>query len=281
MKRRFLLFAVLCLVLSISVPAGASTTSPSPTVRSEEHWCQRGEKRIYGVLYRPETAQGRLPLVIVSHGFGGNNQWGKPYAEVLTKRGYLVYCFDFCGGGNRSRSDGKTTEMSIFTERDDLKAVLHNLRQLPEVDTTRITLMGESQGGIVTAITAAEVEPLVHDIVLFYPAFCIPDDSRRRFPNPQDMPEEGEIWGVKLGRCYGEGLYDYDVYKVIGTFRKPVLIVHGDSDRIVPVSYSDRAAQKYHDVEYHVLHGVDHGYQGLAQWLATEFVVEFLARQGK
>ena len=245
----------------------------------EELWCQRGNNRIYGVLYRPDNPSAKMPLVIISHGFGGNNQWGIPYAKELTRHGYMVYCFDFCGGGNHSKSDGRTAEMSLLTERDDLKTVLTKLRTLPDVNTERITLMGESQGGIVTALTAVEVESLIHDIILFYPAFSIPDDTHRRYRTRADIPEEGEIWGVRLGRCYAEDIYELDPYTVIQNFRKPVLIVHGDSDRIVPVSYSDRAAQTYTNVEYYVLHGIDHGYSGMAQWLATTLVKEFLQEQ--
>ena len=242
-------------------------------------WCQRDGKRIFGKLYRPDGQAAKRPLIIISHGFGGSNVWGIPYAEALTQQGYLVYCFDFCGGGNLSQSDGKTSEMSIITERDDLKAILMKLRTLPEVDTHRITLFGESQGGIVTALAAAETESFIRNIVLFYPAFSIPVDTHRRYPTREDIPDGGEIWGMKLGRCYAEDIYDLDSYTVISNFKKPVLILHGDSDHIVPVSYSDRAAQTYKNVEYHVLHGIDHGYQDMAQWLAIQLVGEFLQKQ--
>ena len=44
------------------------------------------------------------------------------YAKALAKKGYAVYCFDFCGGSPGSRSSGSTLEMSIFTEQKDLAA---------------------------------------------------------------------------------------------------------------------------------------------------------------
>ena len=241
-----------------------------------ELWCRNGEKRIYGKLYAPDTQSDKMPLVIISHGFGGNNSWGTPYAEALTQQGYLVYCFDFCGGGNKSRSDGNTREMSIMTECADLLAVLNELRQRPEVDTQRITLMGESQGGIVTALASAKAESLIHDIILFYPAFSIPLDTHRRYPTRADIPDDGEIWGMHLGRCYAEDIYDLNPYDTIAPFKKPVLIVHGDRDRIVPIAYGDRAAQTYSNATFFVLHGVDHGFYGLPQWLAIQLVSEFL-----
>jgi len=247
-------------------------------VAVEELWCQRDSNRIYGQLFRPQGTEGALPLVIVSHGFGGSHLFGIPYAQVLAGQGFLCYTFDFCGGGNHSRSDGKTTQMSIFTERDDLEAVLSQLRSLPEVDTTRITLMGESQGGLVTALAGADCDRDIHSMVLFYPAFCIPDDARSRFPNREELPDEGEIWGVRLGRVYSENLYDFDVYAGIGRFRKPVLLLHGDKDPIVNVSYAHRAAATYADVEYHILKGAAHGFPGAYYQQALDYVLKFLKR---
>lgn len=40
--------------------------------QTEEVWCQRGDNRIYGVAYMPEGIQGRMPMVIYSHGTADN-----------------------------------------------------------------------------------------------------------------------------------------------------------------------------------------------------------------
>ena len=80
---------------------------------------------------------------------------GAGYAEALAQKGYVVYCFDFCGGSTGSRSDGSTLEMSLFTEQADLEAVICMIQQRPFVDSSNIFLMGISMGGAVSAITAA------------------------------------------------------------------------------------------------------------------------------
>lgn len=85
-----------------------------------------------------------MPAVIFSHGFGGNYQVGMQYAEALTEKGYVVYCFDFCGGSPDSRSDGTTLEMSVFTEQADLEAVIHMIQGQDFVDKENIFLMGTS-----------------------------------------------------------------------------------------------------------------------------------------
>ena len=112
--------------------------------QTEETWCQRGDNRIYGELYVPQGIGEQLPLVMFSHGFGGSHSNGASYARTLAEHGYMVYCLDFCGGSNSSRSDGATTEMSIRTEEADLKAVIDQLSADSRVDAGRIYLMGAS-----------------------------------------------------------------------------------------------------------------------------------------
>lgn len=114
---------------------------------SQELYVQRGENQIYGILYIPKDAGEKMPAVIFSHGFGGNYQAGVPYAQELAKRGYVAYCFDFCGGSPGSLSDGSILEMSIFTEQADLEAVMDAIRGLDYVDSDNLFLMGTSQGG--------------------------------------------------------------------------------------------------------------------------------------
>lgn len=81
--------------------------------KSQELYARREDHQIYGVIYIPEGAGEKMPAVIFSHGFGGNYQVEIPYAQALARRGYVVYCFDFCGGSPGSKSDGSTLEMSI------------------------------------------------------------------------------------------------------------------------------------------------------------------------
>jgi len=110
---------------------------------------------IYGEIYIPDGAGGPMPAVIFSHGYGGTHAIGAPYAQALAEKGFVVYCYDFRGGSNASRSDGSPLEMSVFTEKADLEAVLSMLQSLDYVNRERIFLMGTSQGGMVSAMTGA------------------------------------------------------------------------------------------------------------------------------
>ena len=246
--------------------------------QTEETWCQRGDNRIYGELYVPQGIGEQLPLVMFSHGFGGSHSNGASYARTLAEHGYMVYCLDFCGGSNGSRSDGATTEMSIRTEEADLKAVIDQLSADSRVDTGRIYLMGASQGGMVSAMTAADYPEQVRAAVLIYPAFIIPDDAHERFPRREDITGYN-LWGVQLGSIYSLDAYDYDVYAEIVKFKKDVLIIHGTADGIVPVSYSERAAEAYQSAELKIIEGAGHGFSGSQQTQAMQWTLDFMNAQ--
>ncbi len=154
---------------------GGKNNTKTYSYRTEELYAYSGENQIYGVIYVPENAEEKLPAVIFSHGFGGNYRVGAQYAEILAENGYAVYCFDFCGGSPGSRSDGSTLEMSIFTEKDDLDAVIETIRGLDYIDGDNIFLMGSSQGGAVSAIAAAERKEDIRGMILLYPAFVLAD----------------------------------------------------------------------------------------------------------
>ena len=128
---------------------------------------------IYGVVHIPSGTEERMPVVIMSHELGATLDRVKGYGEALTKEGYVTVCFDFSGGGWESRSDGEMLDMSVLTEKADLEAVLEEVKQWDFVDTGSIYLMGNSQGGFVTALTAAEHREEIRAVILIYPALCI------------------------------------------------------------------------------------------------------------
>lgn len=172
----------------------------------QELYAQREENQIYGLAYIPQNAGERMPAVIFSHGFGGNHQVGEGYAQALAQKGYVVYCFDFCGGGPGSRSDGSALEMSVFTEKADLEAVMEMMRGLDYVDSENLFLMGTSQGGAVSAITGADHQEEVRGMILLYPAFVLADRANELFQSVEEIPETYYFMWMNVGRAYFEPL---------------------------------------------------------------------------
>lgn len=220
--------------------------------------------------------EGKMPAVIISHELGATLDRVNGYAEALAEAGYVTCCFDFCGGGMGSRSDGDLLDMSVLTEKADLEAVLEEVQEWEFVDADAIYLMGNSQGGLVTAMTAAEHQDEIQAVILIYPAFSLYDNVHEMFDSPEDIPETHRLLGLRLGRRYFVDIWDQEPYEIIQQYGKNILLIHGDRDSIVPIAYSDRLAETVEHVEYHVLQGADHGYLGDNFDLAVTYIKNFL-----
>lgn len=227
----------------------------------EELWIRNGERHLYGVLSRPAHAKGKMPVAIIAHGFNGTHYFGRNYFETLNKLGYQVYTFDFACGSVNSRSDNNTMNMSILDEQSDLEAIVRYFKQQPDVDASRIVLIGESQGGLVSALTAASMPKDISRTILIFPALCIPDNWTARYPNLSDIPDTTRLWNVPMGRRFFTEVRDINVFKRIGKYKRPVLIVQGDKDPVVSMKDSERAVKIYKDARLHVIPGAGHGFK--------------------
>lgn len=262
MKKISLFVAALLLAVTVSAqfPQMPMTPPSDPSYETRVETCLSAGKRIYGEAFIPK-APGRHPAVILSHGYGGTHHGFYGLADTLAKTGYVCYCYDFAGGSPRSQSDGRTEDMSIFTERQNLLDVLEMVRAWDCVDPDRIYLLGESQGGCVSAITAPQVADRIKAILLIYPALCIPDDGFALYPTLADVPDTINIMGMNIGKAYYEHFYDgYDIYHDISGYQGDVLIVHGTEDALVKPEYSARASNLYDHCELHLIFGAGHGF---------------------
>lgn len=218
------------------------------------------DKEIYGVAYVPNGEEHqKYPLVILSHGYSSSHLFMTDYGIALAESGIACYSFDFCGGSNLSKSEGKTTEMSVLTEKRDMEAVLAASQDWSFVDSHNIFLSGESQGGFVTALAGADRADDIKGMVLLYPAFHIPDAMRDMFPDKQGLQDEMDFPNnMKIGRQYVDDVYGMDAYALTKRFSKAVLILHGDKDVAVPISYAEKAVEEYPSAKLKVIKGAGH-----------------------
>ena len=225
-------------------------------------WIENGSRRIYGELFTPQDGKKKHPVALIAHGFNGTHEYGRNYYDVMSRLGYKCFTFDFPCGSVRSRSDKNTMNMSILDEVNDLKALVNYFCAQPDVDPDGIVLIGESQGGLVSALTAAELKEKINRLVLVYPALCIPDNWRQRYPKKEDIQDVTELWGVKMGRRFFEEIHDMRPLDIIGQYRGPVLIIQGDADRVVSMEDSQRVLKLYADgARLHVIPGAGHGFK--------------------
>ncbi len=250
-------------------------------MKKEKFTCQRDGLTIHGHVFgREETPK---PAVILSHGFLANQKMCYGYAKLLAELGYAAFTFDFCGGGLGCSSDGKSTDMTVLTEKADLLAVVRYVQSLSYVDTGDISLLGCSQGGFVSMLAAKEIPDAIRRLLLLYPALCIPDDARNgkmmffRF-DPQNPPELLGRFPMKLGGAYAKTVLQMNVMEEIGGFDRPVLYLHGTADKIVPIRYAREAREKYPNCQYHELADGGHMFRGKAEQEAQKRIRTFMRR---
>lgn len=232
-------------------------TGTELTVDSVEVWSERDGNRIFGMMYYNSTVSEKQPAVILSHSSSLTHEAMKGYASAIAKMGFAAYCFDFCGGSDKSKSDGKTDEMTVFTEVEDLRAVVKTVKSLDYVDSSNVCLLGSSQGGLVSALLADECPDDFAGMILFYPAFNIPE-MVKMFSGFGGFGDFGGM--MSMSEAYINSIKDFDVWSHIGKFSKPVCIIHGTADMIVPISNSEKAVGLYPSATLNKIEGANHGF---------------------
>lgn len=271
-RRMFAVFLALLGVLCLSSPVSAEET------QMEEIIIPGPNGDIYGVLQMPET-DGPVPLVILSHGFGGNHSFSLPTAARFVESGFAAYSYDFCGGGFNSRSSGTMMDMSVLTEAADLNAVIDTFKG--DERFSCILLWGASQGGFVSAYVSSTRPEDIKAAVLEFPAIVLQDDSEARRRADGTFPEVINVMGAKLSRKYDEDATSFDLYDLLPRYPGPVLILHGDRDPIVPLRYSEKAKETFPDAELIVYPGQGHGFSGAALQDALEKETAFFTKHTK
>ncbi len=218
-----------------------------------------------GTYVMPDATDGELvPLVILSHGFNSSRNSCAKLALGFGKSGIASLRFDFGGSGE---SDGKSTQMSVLTEVDDLNAIIDYAKTLDGIDTNHIFLCGNSMGGFVTALTAIERQEEIAAVMLNYPAFSLPDGVRAgrlmgvTF-DVNNIPKVIRPDGFPVGKPFVNDVIDMHPYEQLPLCTLDVMILHGDADDMVDIEYSYKAVEAYPSAVLHVIEGGGHGFAG-------------------
>lgn len=148
--------------------------------------------------------------------------------------------------------------------------------------------MGSSQGGLVSALTAAERDEDVKGMILMYPGFIIPQNIRDTYPVFDEIPEDKvQVLGSELEPQYVLDIYDLNVMEAISGFTGDVLIIHGMGDVLVPYTDSVVAMESAYADSYSELllltgeeteHGFDTFHES-TRAKAHEAAINYMDRQ--
>lgn len=194
--------------------------------------------KITGQLYLPgEVGQSSYSTVCVCHGIPARlpdpGDRGYPLlAEKICREGFAVMIFNFRGTG----TSGGNLDILGWTR--DLKAVLDYLWALPEVDRSRLALIGFSGGAAVSVYVASRDSRISYLVACACPArFTFPEE-------PQSLIEHFRNLGAIRDENFPTSAQQWlDGFQAVSPVRyiasispRPLLLVHGSQDDVVPVT---------------------------------------------
>jgi len=175
---------------------------------------------------------GRVPAVLVLHGWGGNAEDMLTFASVLHQANFAVLLLDARNHG-RSEGDGFSS-LPRFAE--DMEHGLDWLLREPGVDPKRVALLGHSVGAAAALLVAARRhEPAA---VVSIAAFAHPAELMRRQMLAHHIPYWPVGWLVLRYIEHTIGAR-FDTIAPCNTIRAvdcPTLLIHGEADDRVPFS---------------------------------------------
>jgi pimeloyl-ACP methyl ester carboxylesterase len=183
----------------------------------------------------PQRDAGRT--IIICHGAGANKGNFVWFVGILAHRGYNLLIFDFRAHGS---SEGRTTTYGI-REKLDVRAAVDWLKQERPRQARTIVVLGSSLGAMAAALAAADdirIDGLVLDSPFIGPYELATHHARR-------MPLLGPLFvDLVLAAMSAETRTDFfspsaeQAVRQIG--RRPVMVIHGDADFVMPASHARR-----------------------------------------
>jgi dienelactone hydrolase len=115
---------------------------------------QDGEALLEGFLCYDESLPGPRPAVLISHAWGGRNEFVERKARRLAWQGYVCFALDNYGKGKRGTTPTECgalmnpfmADRKLLLKR--LQAGLATIQSMPIVDPRRVAIMGFCFGGL-------------------------------------------------------------------------------------------------------------------------------------
>jgi uncharacterized protein len=263
-----------------SAPPGAPYTAEEVRITTPDGHV------LAGTLTHPSAGSARAPAVVTITGSGAQDRdqaipmvpGYRPFrqvADTLGRRGIAVLRMDDRGFGASGGDFGAATSADFAA---DIAAAVTYLRGRPDIDGSRIALVGHSEGGIVAPMVAAVDTTLAGIVLIAGPARIGRDiiDYQQRYAieNAPGLAPEHRDSALALARAQLEQqaavqpwlrfFLRHDPLAVAARVRRvPVLVLHGETDRQVTVEQADQLGYAFrragnHDVTVRTFPAVNH-----------------------
>jgi pimeloyl-ACP methyl ester carboxylesterase len=210
-------------------------------------------------------------LMVIGHGVTANKdrEWAITLAGALNQAGYATLRFSFSGNGD---SEGDFRDSCPSKETTDLEAVL------AVTSKWQVTYVGHSMGAAV-GVLAANRNPSITRLVSLAGMVDTADFAQRKFGEQQ--PEASLMWDkpeCPLSQQFMDDMAAiHSVQSLAANIQLPWLLVHGDTDTVVPLAESQRIAADTSKSRVLVtLEGADHVFSDQASAAMAQAVVTWL-----
>lgn len=222
--------------------------------RTDERIASADGRMLHMTTWLPEDAP--RAVVVIVHGFNSHSGYYPWVAERLTASGLAVYTFDLRG---RGKSEGERYFIESFQEyQDDVHAVV-SLARSREAGLP-IYLLGHSAGGVISSVYALEHQHEIAGLVcesfafrVFAPdialtvlkglSHLVPHTHVLRLNIDDFSRDPAVVAAMKADPEVGNEVQptltvaemvraDERLERDFGLFRLPVLILHGDADKV-------------------------------------------------
>jgi hypothetical protein len=236
----------------------------------------------------------RRPAFLVLHGFGSNKSSHNCMApcDMFEKLGYVTLRFDMRGCGE---SEGEKGRLICLEQVEDTQAAANFLERHPQIDPSRIGVLGSSFGAAVAVYTGG-IDNRIAAVISASGWGNGETKFRGQHKGPEawkkftDMLAEGKKHREKTGQSLmvprwdivpipehlrghlapgsilsfpaetAQSMFDFRAEEVVGTIApRPLLILHSAHDSVTPTEQSiemfKRAGQP---ADLHLFDGTDH-----------------------
>lgn len=208
---------------------------------------------------------GQGPSVLLVHGFEGNRTQFAAIIQALVGRGFAAVALDLPAHGD-SAGDELTPVKSIA-------AIDRTLQRLGPVHA----VVGHSMGGAMSLYSVAHTGGAGRVALISAPSSL--KRELKRFAATIGLSERGtRAFIASVENHVGRPAADFDVRLIAGKVDLPLLLIHDQNDRQVPVAESARTAHALPGAELMVTRGLGHN-RVLADPAVVSAVVGFVAQE--
>jgi len=250
------LFFVILKFVAVQPYSPCSTTPDSAGLPYENIAFESDGATIRGWLIKKTnlSKNEKSDFIIITHGWGSNASRMIPYARIFYESGFNVVLFSTRNQGN----SGKSGYSSAYQFSRDINATVDYIKQ--EYPISSIMLFGHSMGASATILAISGDGRIEGGIACS--AFADSLEMTKRALRWHKIPSFPFIWFfVKFFEWYHKiSIMDVMPATQIRHISVPLLLIHGQEDKLVPISnlktLEQNAPGKY--VEVAVLPNLGH-----------------------